>query len=160
MSEIRVTVAAIVEQDGRFLMVEEHDGQRLVFNQPAGHVETGEPFIQAVIRETLEESAYAFEPEAVVGIYRWQHPDKGTDYLRVTFCGQVRGHDPDRCLDDGIVRAVWLTRSQLEAQVARMRSPLVLRSIDDYVAGLRFPLHCLSHVDDDLLARPAAAADF
>src|SRR5262245_17983923 len=125
-----VTVAAIVERDGLFLLVEEHIGPRLVLNQPAGHLEDGETLVEAVIRETLEESAWHFAPQHLVGIYLWKHPDFGKSFLRVALCGSVTHHEPQRKLDRGIERALWLTRDQIVAKSARLRSPLVLRCVD------------------------------
>src|SRR5690242_9178502 len=105
-----VTVAAIVENEGRFLLIEERVGGRLVFNQPAGHLESNESIVEAVIRETLEETAWHFEPDAVTGIYLWQQPDKVRSFVRVAFCGRVVRHESQRALDRGIRRALWLTR--------------------------------------------------
>lgn len=144
---IDVTVAAVVEQAGKFLMVEELIGGLSVLNQPAGHVEHGESLVEAVIRETLEETAWALEPEAVTGIYLWQTPDQARSFLRVAFVGQCRGHDADRSLDTGILNALWMTREQIAAQPDRLRSPMVLRCIDDYLAGVRYPLDCLTQVE-------------
>ena len=141
-----VTVAAIVERDGRFLMVEEHVGNRLVINQPAGHLEVNESFVAAVIRETLEETAWTFEPDAVIGIYLWQHPERSVSFLRVTFCGKVTDHDPERPLDHGIKRTLWLTRAEMAEKQCQMRSPMVLKCIDDYLAGTRYPLSALTHL--------------
>ena len=98
----------------------------MVFNQPAGHVEKGEQFVDAVVRETLEETAWTFHPEALVGIYFWEQPEQPRSFLRVAFCGQVSGHDPARRLDRGIERAVWMTREQIVTRSARLRSPMVL----------------------------------
>ena len=140
----RLTVAAIAEREGRFLLVEERtttDG--LVFNQPAGHVETGETLLEAVVRETLEETAWQFAPEFLVGIYLWQHPTGQSSYLRICFAGQAIAHDPDQPLDQGIERALWLTRDELDTHSSRLRSPLVLRTVDDYLAGERYPLTLL-----------------
>src|SRR5688572_11272344 len=108
-----LTVAAVVERAGQFLLVEERVGNRMVFNQPAGHVERNEQLIAAAIRETLEETAWTFQPEALVGIYLWDQPDKQRSFLRFTFCGQVSSHDPQRPLDRGIKRAVWMEREQI-----------------------------------------------
>jgi 8-oxo-dGTP pyrophosphatase MutT (NUDIX family) len=135
-----LTVAAVVERDGQYLFVEERVGVSLVFNQPAGHVEHGEQLIEAVVRETLEETAWTFQPEALVGVYLWEHPEKQKTFLRFTFCGRVHSHDPQRPLDRGIERAVWMTREQLLARSARLRSPMVLQCLDDYLAGCRYPL--------------------
>lgn len=144
-----LTVAAIVERDGQFLLVEERVSKRLVFNQPAGHVEQGEQFIDAVVRETLEETAWTFHPEALVGIYFWDQPDRPRSFLRAAFCGRVSEHDPARRLDRGIERAVWMTREQIVARSARLRSPMVLSCIDDYLDGARYPLDVIRHVLQD-----------
>jgi len=136
-----LTVAAVIEQNGRFLMVEEDVEGRIVLNQPAGHVEPGESFIEAVRRETLEETARHFEPEAVTGIYRWQHPDNGITFVRHAFCGTVGEADTRLELDDGILRALWLSPDELLAQPDRLRSPLVMQSIEDYLKGHRFNLN-------------------
>ena len=138
------TVAAVIEHNKSFLMVEELiDGQRVI-NQPAGHLENNESLVEAVIREVREETARVFHPLAVLGIYRWQHPVKQLTHMRTTFIGNVTDHEPDRVLDEPIIRAEWLTRDQLQA--ANLRSPLVLRCIDDYLSGLRYPLALLQNV--------------
>lgn len=138
-----LTVAAVVERNGEFLLVEERAGNRMVFNQPAGHVERGERVLDAVIRETLEETAWIFRPEALVGIYFWEQPERNRSFLRFAFCGTVSGHDPGRQLDRGIERALWLTREQIVARSSRLRSPMVLRCIDDFRAGQRYPMDAL-----------------
>lgn len=139
-----LTVAAIAERDGHFLMVEEWAGGRLVLNQPAGHVEPGEDFATAVVRETREETAWGFIPTAIVGIYHWQPPQgAGTNTLRTVFCGDCSDHAPQLPLDDGIVAAHWLTLEQLRAQQQRLRSPLVLEAIHTYLDGNRHPLDLL-----------------
>ena len=147
-----VTVAAIVQQDGRFLMVEERVDGRLVLNQPAGHLEDRESLIDAVVRETREETAWRFRPEALVGTYLWRNPANERSYLRFAFCGSVEGHEPKQPLDIGILRAVWMTHEQLLAQPARLRSPMVLRCIEDFLRGSRQSLEsvaCLG-LDDAL----------
>lgn len=144
-----LTVAAVVERAGRFLLVEERVGNRMVFNQPAGHVERGESFLNAVVRETLEETAWEFHPEALIGVYLWEQPERRRSFLRATFCGRVSGHDPARPLDRGIERALWLTRAQIIEHSARLRSPMVLRGIDDYLEGTRHPMDILKHVLED-----------
>jgi 8-oxo-dGTP pyrophosphatase MutT (NUDIX family) len=146
---IDVTVAAVVERDGRFLFVEELAGGKLVLNQPAGHLEIGESLIEAAVRETLEETGHRFEPQHLVGIYLWQ-ADSGPTFLRVTFCGGcVPPSGPVR-LDEGIVAAHWLTRAQLLASEPELRSPMVLRCLDDYLAGVRRPLDTITHLADAL----------
>lgn len=137
-----VTVAAVIEQDGRFLLVEEFAAERRVVNQPAGHLEPDETLIEAVVRETLEETGHGFAPQALVGVYRWHHPQKDVTYLRFTFCGRLGAHS-GRELDPDILDTVWLTHEELLADPARLRSPLVLRSVEDYLAGRRYPLELL-----------------
>jgi 8-oxo-dGTP pyrophosphatase MutT (NUDIX family) len=143
-----VTVAAIIERDGRYLLVEEHTPEGLKLNNPAGHLDLGESPLQAVVRETLEETACDFNPDALLGIYlsRFVRPASGEDvtYLRLAFCGSVGEPQPGRALDDGIVRTLWLTADEIRAQADRLRSPLVQRCIDDHIAGRRYPLEVLS----------------
>lgn len=140
------TVAAIIERDNKFLMVEELiHGERL-FNQPAGHLDPDESLIDAVIRETQEESAWQFIPEAVTGIYLWKHPDNGETFLRVAFCGSCTNHDAGQPLDEGIIEAVWKSREELSQDAHKLRSPMVINCIDDYLAGKRYPLDMLINV--------------
>jgi 8-oxo-dGTP pyrophosphatase MutT (NUDIX family) len=142
-----VTVAAIVEHAGRFLVVEEETSEGLRLNNPAGHLDPGESLPQAVVREVLEETARPFTPSALLGIYltRFQRPATGDDvtYLRVAFRGTVGEPLPGRALDDGIVRTLWLTPDELRASAARHRSPLVLRCMEDHLAGRAYPLELL-----------------
>jgi ADP-ribose pyrophosphatase YjhB (NUDIX family) len=145
----RVTVAAIVEREGRFLVIEEKTSEGLRINQPAGHLEAGETLIDAVKRETLEETAHEFQPEALVGTYltHFERPDKSVTYLRFTFCGKALRAIPDMPLDDGIVRTLWLTAEEIRACAHRHRTPAVLECLEDYLAGHRVPLdfiHTLS----------------
>src|SRR5271169_5492716 len=140
-----VTVAAVLEQDGKFLLVEETTGQGILFNQPAGHLEPDESLIAAVARETLEESAYEFEPQHLLGIYRWLSEISSTTYLRFAFTGRILTHNPGRKLDEGILRAAWMTPEEIRATQARHRSPLVLRCVEYYLAGKRYPLDLLVH---------------
>ncbi|MBM5811773.1 MAG: NUDIX hydrolase [Gammaproteobacteria bacterium] len=146
-----VTVAAVVERDGRFLVVQERAARRVVFNQPAGHLEEGETLLQAVIRETLEETGHGFEPEALTGLYLWRSPTNRT-FLRVAFSGRVGERVNGTRLDRAIIRTVWLTRAELGHREPELRSPLVLRCIDDYLRGVRYPLALLN----DLELGPAA----
>lgn len=126
-------------------MVEELDRDgNLVLNQPAGHLEQAESLAEAVIRETREETAWGFSPDYLIGVYRWQVPPAGTTYLRFCFHGSCHDHRPDLPLDEGIQRAIWLSRDELAAQPERLRSPLVMRCIDDYLAGCRYPLELLN----------------
>ena len=138
-----VTVAAVVERDGRFLLVEEHTENGLLFNQPAGHLEANESIAQAVARETLEETAWEFTPEHLVGVYRWRRAHDAVTYIRFAFSGRLGTHHAGRALDRGIVRAAWLSAEEIRASRARHRSPLVVRCIDDYLSGKRAPLDLL-----------------
>jgi len=138
-----ITVAALVQQQDRFLMVEERASGGVVFNQPAGHLEDGESLAEAVIRETLEETAWTVEPLAVTGVYLWQNPANGKTFLRVAFAVRCLQHDSKRELDEGILRTMWMSRDDLLADHARLRSPMVLSCIDDYLAGRRYPLDVL-----------------
>ncbi len=135
-----VTVAAIAEQNGRFLLVEEETADGLRFNQPAGHLDAGESLIAACAREALEETAYEFTPTELVGIYQWPRPQGDVTYLRFAFAGTVGAHATERALDTGIVRVLWMTPGEIEASAFRHRSPLVLRCVRDYLAGRRYPL--------------------
>jgi 8-oxo-dGTP pyrophosphatase MutT (NUDIX family) len=145
-----LTVAAVVERDGRFLVVEERIGGRLVLNQPAGHVEDGETMAEAVIRETREETAWGFTPTALLGCYLWRNPRNGRTTLRVAFHGSVDGHRPEQPLDRGIHAVHWRSRAELLAAPDRLRSPLVVRCIDDYLAGVSFELAALQSLIEPL----------
>ena len=149
-----VTVAALIERDGHFLLVEEDTSDGLRLNNPAGHLDPGESPIQACIREVLEETAHDFTPTAVVGVYlnRFRRTRTGDDitYLRFAFAGQLGTHHGWRALDEGIVRTVWMTPEEIRATRDRHRSPLLLRCLDDYLAGQRFALS-LVHTDASVL---------
>jgi 8-oxo-dGTP pyrophosphatase MutT (NUDIX family) len=138
-----VTVAAVIERDGRFLLIEEETSEGVRLNQPAGHLDPLESLEQAVVREVLEETAHDFTPTALVGMYmsRYCSKRRGTDvtYLRFTFCGTA-GKEYDQPLDAGILRTLWMTRDEIAACEERHRSPIVLRCVDDYLAGKRAPL--------------------
>ena len=140
-----VTVAAIFERDGQFLLVEENTDDGIRFNQPAGHWEQGETLVEGTRREALEETAYHFSPQWLQGVYSWHHPHKDVTYLRFAYGGAVTGFDAERTLDDGIIRAVWLDPDEIRACVDRHRSPLVLRCVEDHLAGRRYPLELLTH---------------
>jgi len=149
-----VTVAAVAERDGQFLCVEERASGRVVVNQPAGHLEDGETFLDAVVRETLEETAWQFLPTALLGVYVWRPPHQNRTFLRVAFAGELGAHDPARPLDHGILRVRWLSRGQLAEPRLRLRSPLVTQCVDDYLAGVRHPLSLITH----LIAAPVTLA--
>ena len=155
-----LTVATVVERDGRFLIVEELIKQLAVFNQPAGHVEDGESIIEAAIRETLEETAWTFQPRHLIGTYLWRNPDNGRSTLRFALAGDVTQHDPRQRLDHGILRAHWMTRDELVGATPRLRSPLVLQCLDDYLAGRRFDLAAMRFIDPqrDLPIRAVAGS--
>ncbi len=142
-----VTVAAVIEKDGRYLLIEEHTQEGLRLNNPAGHLDPGESPAEGCAREVLEETAHPFQPTALVGLYlsRFQRPATGEDitYLRMTFCGDVGEFQPDRTLDTGILRTLWMSPEEVRASVDRHRSPMVLRCIEDHLAGQRFPLNLI-----------------
>lgn len=151
-----ITVAAVTENDGRFLVVEERINRRLVFNQPAGHVEHGETLLAAVVREVQEETAWKFQPHALLGVYLWRNPSSGRGYMRFAFTGSVMDHDAEQPLDRGIVGTHWLSRADLIQREPRLRSPLVMRCIEDYLGGTRMPLETVARLD--LQSAPSFAA--
>lgn len=136
------TVATIVEQNGRFLCIEEHSSSlgKLVINQPAGHVEPGESFVAAAIRETQEETGWTVQPTALLGMYVYTAPSNNVTYHRYCFIANAISYDPDQPLDAGIEHALWLSIDELQARSEQLRSPMVLKCIKDYLAGRRFPL--------------------
>jgi 8-oxo-dGTP pyrophosphatase MutT (NUDIX family) len=138
-----VTVAAVIERQGRFLFVQEKIDGRLVLNQPAGHLDPGESLVAACRREVLEETAHRFEPTALVGIYRWYYAPKDVTFLRFCFKGNLDGTE-ERALDREIVALHWLTPAELEKRSAEHRSPLVRQCVDDFLAGRHYPLEVLS----------------
>ena len=142
-----VTVAAIIERDGRYLLIEEHTQEGLRLNNPAGHLDPGESPAEGCAREALEETAHPFTPTALVGIYmsRFQRPATGEDitYMRMAFCGELGEHQTQLKLDEGIERTMWMTPEEVRASAHRHRSPLVLQCIEDHLAGQRFPLQLI-----------------
>jgi len=139
-----VTVAAIIEKNQRFLMVKEINSKgKIVVNQPAGHLEDNESLVDAIIREMLEETAYDFIPEGLVGCYQWKFVERDTTYLRFLFHGSLGEHHPDLELDEGIVGTDWFTQEQLQ-EADNLRSYLVMAGVDDYLAGKRYPLEIIS----------------
>jgi 8-oxo-dGTP pyrophosphatase MutT (NUDIX family) len=142
-----VTVAAVAEVAGRFLLVEELINGRLLFNQPAGHVEQGETLLAAVVREAREETAWRFAPHSLLGVYLWHNPASERSVLRFAFTGAVSDHDATRPLDEGIVGTHWLTPEDLDRRQAQLRSPLVQRCVRDYLAGRRHDLQSVAELD-------------
>jgi 8-oxo-dGTP pyrophosphatase MutT (NUDIX family) len=143
-----VTVAAVIEKDNRFLMIEEESDDEIVINQPAGHLEKDESIIAAVKREVQEETAWEFQPSSIVGIYLYPSTNNDITYLRICFSGQCVNHKPEQKLDEGIIQAMWLSKEELEAKSANLRSPLVMQCIDDYLAGEQYSLELLHHYED------------
>jgi 8-oxo-dGTP pyrophosphatase MutT (NUDIX family) len=137
-----LTVAVVVPRDGRLLMVEERVRGALVLNQPAGHLEPGESLVRAAARETLEESGWEVGIRSLIGTYRWKAPD-GVEFLRFAFEAEPLRHHPDRSLDEGIVRALWMSPTELREATVRLRSPLVMAVVEDWLAGSRLPLSSL-----------------
>jgi 8-oxo-dGTP pyrophosphatase MutT (NUDIX family) len=156
MSNPEITVAAVAESGGRFLFVEERINRRLVINQPAGHVEPGETLLEAVVREVREETAWLFSARELVGVYLWRHPRTGRTTKRFTFTGTVTDHRDGQALDDGIVGTHWLTPAELREREPQLRSPLVLRCVEDYLAGRRMPLDWAAALDLDAALAVAA----
>ena len=140
-----VTVAAVLEGEGKFLLVEEETDEGIRFNQPAGHLECRESLPDAVIREVLEETGYRFVPQYLIGVYNWRNEARDVTYLRFSFAGEITGHDAQRPLDEGIIAARWLTLDEIRALEDRHRSPLILRCIEDWQAGKRYPLDLITH---------------
>jgi ADP-ribose pyrophosphatase YjhB (NUDIX family) len=145
-----VTVATVVPRDGRFLLVEEDVRGRIVLNQPAGHLDPDESLQHAAIRETLEETGWDIELDCLLGVQQWRNADSGRQFVRFTFGGIALRHDPSRALDDGVLRALWLTREEIVAESSRLRSPMVIASVDDWLGGHRLPLDAIRYMD----ARP------
>jgi 8-oxo-dGTP pyrophosphatase MutT (NUDIX family) len=141
------TVAALIEREGKFLLVEEETEAGIRLNQPAGHLDEGESLVTACAREALEETAWHFHPHLLVGVYQWRRPQRDITYLRFAFAGELGSHEADRPLDDGILRTVWMTPGELAACPERHRSPLVLQCVEDWLSGRRFPLDLIRHYD-------------
>jgi len=142
-----VTVACVVPRNDTFLLVEENIHQTLVLNQPAGHLEPDETLSDAARRETIEETGWDVSLDALIGVYQWTNLDNKRHFLRFTFAATPVRHYPQRHLDDGIVRALWLSRDEIAADRSRLRSPMVLRCIDDWIAGKRQPLDVLHYLN-------------
>jgi len=143
-----VTVAAVIENEGRFLLVEETTDNGLMFNQPAGHLEPGEDLIAAVKREVHEETAWQFEPEALIAVQLWRKNPEFPSFVRFCFTGNAHSHDPNQALDDGIITTHWLRHDEITARGTQLRSPLVLKTLEAYMSGQRYPLNVLqSYLD-------------
>ncbi len=137
-----ITVAAIIEDNKKFLLVQERDDGRIVYNQPAGHLEQEETLVQASMRETLEETSWHYQPSALIGIYFYK-ANNGITYQRVCFTGKAIWQEVDRALDTDIVQAVWLSLEEIYARISQLRSPMVLQCINDYLTGIRYPLQLI-----------------
>ena len=143
-----VTVACVVADGDRYLMVEEEVSGRLAYNQPAGHLDDGESLVAAALRETLEETGWTVELQHLIGIHQWRSTEHGDAVIRFSFAARGIAHDASRPLDKGIRRALWLTRGEIAALGERLRSPLVLLSIDAWLAGQRLPLSTLDYLPE------------
>jgi 8-oxo-dGTP pyrophosphatase MutT (NUDIX family) len=144
----RATVAVVTERDGRFLVVEEHIQGARLFNQPAGHLEDNESLIEAAVRECLEETGWRLVPEGVIGLYRWRNPATQDTFLRVTFFGRCVRHEADRELDPDISAVHWMSPGEISALAGQLRSPLVMASLQDYLAGKRYPLDIINDINE------------
>ena len=156
-AKLHITVAAIIERDDQFLMVEETSSGKLVFSQPSGHVEPNESLIEAVVREVREETAWGFRPAYLVGVYSWNHPVRGDRYIRFTYSGTCEDHRPDQPLDRGIERALWMSQAEIENQSHRLRAPVVSHCLKDYRDNKRYPLDVVQDLDLDTVVRYAVA---
>jgi ADP-ribose pyrophosphatase YjhB (NUDIX family) len=144
-----VTVATVVPRDGRFLLVEEDVRGRIVLNQPAGHLDPDEPLQVAAVRETLEETGWEVALDCLLCVQQWRNAESGREFVRFTFAAMPVRHHAERALDAGILRALWLTREEIAAEGPRLRSPMVLSSIDDWIAGHRIPLDAIRWMSSD-----------
>ena len=144
-----MTVATVVPRDGRFLLVEEDVRGRVVLNQPAGHLDPDESLQTAAVRETLEETGWDIELDCLLCVQQWRNVESGRQFVRFTFAGIPIRHDPARALDQGILRTLWLSRDEIAAETSRLRSPMVLASVDDWLAGHRLPLDAIRWLSSD-----------
>ena len=141
-----LTVATIIEKDGKFLIVKELSDGQVVLNQPAGHVDENETLFEAATRETLEETGWHVKIDALVGFYMYTSPNNGTTYFRALFAATALKQEPDYRLDEGIIEAQWLSLEDIRQQTEILRSPMVLQCVEDYLAGRRLPLDCIAHI--------------
>ena len=141
-----ITVAAVLEKDNRFLLVQENIAGKQVINQPAGHLEDNETLLQATSREVLEETGWHYQPRSLIGIYHWKSSTNADTFLRFCFTGDLLEHEPHRDLDSAIEQVLWLEQDELYKRAAQMRSPLVQKCIDDYLRGIRIDLSVLNHI--------------
>jgi 8-oxo-dGTP pyrophosphatase MutT (NUDIX family) len=141
-----LTVATIIENNGNFLIVKELSDGKTVLNQPAGHVDENETLIEAAVRETLEETGWHVQIDALVGFYMYTSPDNGTTYFRALFTATALEEEPNYTLDEGILAAQWLSLEEIRQQQPILRSPMVLQCVEDYLTGKRLPLDCISHI--------------
>ena len=146
IKKIAVTVAAVIEQNHRFLLVEERSNEHIVFNQPAGHLEPGETLLEAITREVSEETGFSFQPVALLGFYLWNNKEANTTFLRLAFVGDAYPPNTTPILDEEIITTHWLRRKDILAKQSQLRSPLVLRCINDYLDGIRYPLSILKYL--------------
>ncbi len=156
-----LTVSAVIERDGRFLIVEERSSGIVVMSHPGGHIESGESPEQAVVREALEETGCRITVGEMLGIYLWIHPQTRQQYLRIAYVGNYVSHDENRVLDDGVYAIHWLTPADIRQRMQRLRSPMVMRCVEDYLAGRRQPdsfLASLLPVQQNVAAVMANAA--
>ena len=142
-----ITVACVIEKDGKFLLVEEISAGKLVYNQPAGHLDPNETLFEAAVRETFEETAWHVELTAVLGVSKYIAPHSGTVYYRTTFIAKAISHDNSITLDEGITQALWLDYETLKQHPEKLRSPLVLRNIEQYLSGQTYPLSLIDDIN-------------
>ncbi len=143
----RVTVATVIENDGKFLMVEEDIYGEKILNQPAGHLEQGETLMEAAVRETLEETGWHVKVKHLIEFSQWTSPNSDKHYLRSCFAGKVVSFDPEQQLDEGILQAIWMTRDEVAENIDRLRSPLVLHHIDHHIKGKKTDTNVFSYYD-------------
>ncbi len=156
-----LTVSAVVEKDGKFLIVEERSSGKVVINQPGGHIEAGETPEQATEREALEESGCSIQVSGLLGVYLWIHPQSRQNFLRIAYTAELLKVHPDSKLDDGVCAVHWYSINDIQRRLKDLRTPMVLRSVEDFLAGHRQPETVLANMMpiqrnvDQVLARAA-----